>query len=69
MLYDNAQLVSVHLLAYEATKDERWRNEAETTLAFIKHKMTSPEGLFFSSLDAETDGEEGSYFVWTEAEV
>ncbi|MDB5350795.1 MAG: hypothetical protein JWN86_2042 [Planctomycetota bacterium] len=69
MLYDNAQLASVHLTAYEATKDERWKREAEATFAFLKRTMTSPQGAFYSALDAETDGNEGAYYVWTEAEV
>ncbi len=69
MLYDNAQLASVHLMAYEATKDERWRAEAESTFGFLRRTMTSPEGAFFSAIDAETDGDEGAYYVWTEREI
>ena len=69
MLYDNAQLASAHLLAFEATGDARWRREAEDTFAFIARTMTAPEGGFFSALDAETDGEEGQYYVWARAEV
>ncbi|WP_422929779.1 DUF255 domain-containing protein [Singulisphaera sp. PoT] len=69
MLYDNAQLASAHLLAYEATKDVRWRKEAESTFAFVARTMTSPEGGFYSALDAETKGEEGKYYVWTREEV
>ena len=69
MLYDNALLVSTHLRAYEATGDGRWRDEARATLAFVADKMTSPEGAFYSALDAETDGEEGAYYVWSRAQV
>jgi uncharacterized protein YyaL (SSP411 family) len=69
MLYDNAQLASVHLAAFEVTKDSRWRAEALATFAFIESKMTSPEGAFYSALDAETRGEEGAYYVWTRDEV
>jgi uncharacterized protein len=69
MLYDNAQLASAHLMAYELTGDPRWKAEAEATLAFIARTMTSPEGGFYSSLDAETQGEEGAYYVWTRDEV
>ena len=65
MLYDNAQLASVHLLAFELTQDPRWRDEAEATFAFIERRMTAPEGGFYSALDAETKGEEGAYYVWT----
>ena len=69
MLYDNAQLASAHLLAFELTGDPRWKAEAEATLGFLLRTMTSPEGGFYSSLDAETQGEEGAYYVWTRAEV
>lgn len=69
MLYDNAQLASAHLLAFEVTGDPRWKREAESTFGFIARTMTSPEGGFYSALDAETDGEEGAYYVWTRDEV
>ena len=69
MLYDNAQLASAHLLAFELTGDPRWRAEAEATFAFVAETMTAPEGGFYSALDAETDGEEGAYYVWTRDEV
>jgi uncharacterized protein YyaL (SSP411 family) len=65
MLYDNAQLASTHLLAFAITNDPRWRDEAVATFAFIERSMTSPEGGFFSALDAETNHEEGAYYVWT----
>jgi uncharacterized protein YyaL (SSP411 family) len=69
MLYDNAQLASAHLLAFEATGDPRWRREAKETFAFVARTMTAPEGAFYSALDAETAGEEGQYYVWTRDEV
>ncbi|APW59080.1 DUF255 domain-containing protein [Paludisphaera borealis] len=69
MLYDNAQLASVHLQAFELTGDPRWRDEAGATFAFIDRTMTSPEGGFYSSLDAETKAGEGAYYVWTPDEV
>jgi uncharacterized protein len=69
MLYDNAQLASVHLAAFEITHDPRWREEAEATFAFIERTMTAPEGGFYSALDAETKAEEGAYYVWTRDEV
>jgi len=69
MLYDNAQLASIHLLAFELTQDPRWRDEAQATFAFIERTMTADEGGFYSSLDAETKGEEGAYYVWTPSEV
>jgi hypothetical protein len=69
MLYDNAQLASVHLAAFEITKGTRWRAEAEATFHFVDEKLTSPEGGFYSALDAETKGEEGAYYVWVRDEV
>jgi len=69
MLYDNAQLATVHLAAHEITKDPRWRQEAEATFAFIEQKMTAPEGGFYSALDAETKGVEGATYIWTRDEV
>ncbi len=69
MLYDNAQLASVHLRAFELTRDPRWRAEAEATFAFVERSMTAPEGGFYSSLDAETKAGEGAYYVWTRDEV
>ena len=69
MLYDNAQLVRVHLAAHKATGDERWRREAEDTLAFVARSLTAPSGAFYSALDAETGDEEGAYYVWTRDDV
>jgi uncharacterized protein YyaL (SSP411 family) len=69
MLYDNAQLATAHLLAFELTGDARWRAEAEATFAFLARSMTAPEGGFYSALDAEAGGEEGQTYVWTRDEV
>ncbi|MFO0909926.1 MAG: DUF255 domain-containing protein [Isosphaeraceae bacterium] len=69
MLYDNAQLASAHLMAFELTGDTRWADEARATFAFLARTMTAPEGGFYSALDAETGGEEGAYYVWTRDEI
>ena len=69
MLYDNAQLASAYLLAFVAMDDLRWRAEAESIFEYIDKKMTSDEGGFYSSLDAETNREEGAYYVWTPEQV
>jgi uncharacterized protein YyaL (SSP411 family) len=69
MLYDNAQLASVFLRAFEITNDARWKREAEDIFAFVARDLTADEGGFYSTIDAETNGEEGAYYAWTADEV
>jgi uncharacterized protein YyaL (SSP411 family) len=69
MLYDNAQLVELYALAYEATKKPHYKRIVNETLAYVKREMTSPEWAFYSSQDAETDHEEGRFYVWTSKEL
>ena len=69
MLYDNAQLAKVYLQVYQITEKQRYRRIAEEIFSFVAREMTSVEGGFYSALDAETDAEEGKYYVWTADEL
>ncbi|GCE27114.1 thioredoxin domain-containing protein [Dictyobacter alpinus] len=69
MLYDNALLSQVYLHAYLVTGNELYRRVVEETLDYVVREMTSPEGGFYSTQDADSEGEEGKFFLWTQAEV
>ena len=69
MLYDNALLAQAYTHAYQATGDPEFREVVEETLGFVLRELTAPEGGFYSAFDADSEGEEGKFYVWTPDEI
>ena len=69
MLYDNAQLVSRYAEAYAKTSNPLYKKVVQDTLSFAERELKDPEGGFYSALDADSEGVEGKYYVWTASEL
>jgi uncharacterized protein len=69
MLYDNALLLRFYVDAWRVTREPRYEQTARAIAAYVAREMTSPEGGFYATQDADSEGEEGKFFVWTPAEI
>jgi len=69
MLYDQAMLAMAYTEAYQATGEEEYEKTARETFTYVLRDMTAPEGGFYSAEDADSEGEEGKYYLWTEEEI
>lgn len=69
MLYDNGQVISLYSEAYQKFKDPDYKKLIYGTLEFVERELMSKEGAFYSALDADSDGEEGKFYIWNKEEL
>jgi uncharacterized protein YyaL (SSP411 family) len=69
MLYDNAQLIGLYALGYRISHLERFREVCEQTVQFLWNELSNKNGGYYTALDADSEGIEGKYYVWTEEEI
>ncbi len=69
MLYDQAMLAMAYTEAFQATRNNDYKNTAKETFTYVIRDMTSPEGAFYSAEDADSEGEEGKFYLWTSDEL
>ncbi len=69
MLYDNGQLLSAYSTAYKLTKSTLYKQVIEETIEFCNRELYDGKGAYYSSLDADSEGEEGKYYVWSKSEI
>lgn len=69
MLYDNAQLIRLYSTAYQITSNELFKTVVYESITFISNELANPEGGFYAALDADSEGEEGKFYVWKKSEI
>lgn len=69
MLYDNAQLMSLYAEAYSVTQDQEFKTVIDETFDWLNREMSHTDGAFYSALDADSEGVEGKYYIWTKSEL
>ncbi|WP_246995153.1 thioredoxin domain-containing protein [Arenibacter sp. F26102] len=69
MLYDNAQLISLYSKAYKVFNEPLYKKVVEETISFLNREMKNPDGGYYAAIDADSEGEEGKFYVWKEEEL